>query len=118
MDRKEKKRLKAAISEHIDLANGRYTDNEVTQLHDLVVNRDAYDGHSQSYHRSYKSFGLEDTYRVEDTDTYTFHCDETGIHIDHEHVSDWDDGQHDVANRSQRTGREILGILDKLKIRK
>ena len=81
MDRKEKRRLKEVISKHIDLSNGRYTDYEVTQLHDLVENRDSYDGHSQSYHRSYKTFDSEDTYRVEDTNTYTFRSNDTGIHL-------------------------------------
>ena len=118
MDRKEKRRLKEVISKHIDLSNGRYTDYEVTQLHDLVENRDSYDGHSQSYHRTYKTFDSEDTYRVEDTNTYTFRSDDTGIHVDHEHTSDWDDGQHDASSEILRTGREILNVLGKLRIKR
>ena len=69
MDRKEKNRLKAEISEHIDLGNGRYKDYEVEQLRSLVENRDAYNGQSRTYRKSYKSYDSEDTYHVEETDT-------------------------------------------------
>ena len=111
MDRKEKNRLKAQISEHIDLGNGRYKDSEVEQLLSIVKNRDAYDGKSSTYRKSYKSFDSEDTYRVEESDTYTFHSDESGIHIDQEWARDWDDGQHDTRHHKHSTGREILNVL-------
>ena len=111
VERKEKNRLKAIISEHIDLGNGRYKDHEVEQLLSLVENRDAYGGKSSSYSRSYKSFDSEDTYRVEETGTYIFHSDDSGIHIDQEWVRDWDDGQHDTRHHSHSTGREILSVL-------
>ena len=116
MDRKEKKRLKDEIGKHIDLSNGRFTDYEVSRLHDLVEERDSYDGRTQTYRSSYKAFDSEDTYHVEDTDTYTFRSDEGGIRIEHEHVSDWDDGQHDESREVARTGRGILNLLGKLKI--
>lgn len=116
MDRKEKKRLKEEIGKHIDLSNGRFTDYEVSRLHDLVEGRDSYDGRSKTYRSSYKTFDSEDTYRVEDTDTYIFRSDEDGIRIEHEHVSDWDDGQHDVAREVTNTARGILNLLGKLKI--
>lgn len=116
MDRKEKKRLKDEIGKHIDLSNGRFTDYEVSRLHNLVEERDSYNGRTQTYRSSHKSFDSEDTYRVEDTDTYTFHSDENGISIEHEHVRDWDDGQHDTSREVARTAREILNLLEKLKI--
>ena len=41
MERKEKKEY---ISEYIDLGNGRFSDDEIEKLYDLVENRDSYDG--------------------------------------------------------------------------
>lgn len=116
VDRKEKNRLKARIAEHIDLSNGRFTDYEVTRLHNLVKSRDEYDGCSQTYHRSYKAFDSEDTYRVDESDTYTFHSDEEGIRIEQNFERNWDDGQCDTEHRSYSTARGILNLLDKLKI--
>lgn len=116
MDRKEKNRLKAEIGKHIDLSNGRFTDSEVSQLHDLVEKRNSYDGRSQTYRSSYKGFDFEGTYRVEDTDTYTLRSDDDGIRVEHEHVCHWDDGQHDVAHEIISTARSILNSLGKLKL--
>lgn len=114
MDRKEKNRLKAEISEHIDLGNGRYKDQEIEQLHSLVENRDTYNGTTQTHRKSYKSFDSEDTYRVEESDVYTFRSDDTGIRIEQDWTRDWDDGQHDTEHHSHRTGREILNVLGKV----
>ncbi len=114
MDKKEKKRLKAEISKYIDLANGHYEDIEVERLYSLIENRDAYNGTSKTFRKSYKSFDSEDTYRVEEADTYTFRSDENGIRIDNDWTRDWDDGQHDVTHRSYRTGREILNMFCKV----
>ena len=116
VDRKEKNRLKARIAEHIDLSNGRFTDYEVARLHNLVESRDEYDGYSQTYHRSYKAFDSEDTYRVDESDTYTFHSDEEGIRIEQNFERNWDDGQCDTEHCSYSTARGILNLLDKLKI--
>ena len=40
MDHNEKKRLKEEIGEFIDLKHGRFTDDEIEKLHDLVQNRE------------------------------------------------------------------------------
>ncbi len=114
MDRNKKNSLKAEISKFIDLGNGRYKDQEVEKLHSLVENRDAYNGKSRTYRKSYRSFDSEDTYRVEETDTYTFKSDKSGIHIEQDWTRDWDDGQHDSYHQSHNTGREILKSLNKI----
>ncbi len=114
MDRKEKERLKAEIREYIDLGNGRFKDEEIEKLHSLVRNRSTYNGRSRTYPGSYKTFDSEDTYRVETKDTYTIHSDKSGIHIDHDSIRDWDDGQHDEYQESYTTGREILNALGKV----
>lgn len=112
MDRKEKNELKKSISEHIDLGNGRYKDEEIETLHALVEKRDEYNGRSRDYHYSYKTFDRSDTYRVEETYTYTFKNDESGIHIDRDMVKDWDDGQRDTSHERIDTGRGILKALN------
>lgn len=114
MNRNEKNELKSRISEHINLANGRYKDSEVERLNSIVENRDAYNGHSRTYRNSYKTFDSEDTYRVEESTTYTFRTDDSGIRVEEDFTRDWDDGQHDVSHRTYSTGREILNIIGKV----
>ena len=50
-------------------------------MESLVENRNNLDGTTKTYRSSYKAFDSEDTYRVEEKDTYTFHSDNKGIHI-------------------------------------
>ncbi len=114
MDRKEKNRMKEEIGEFIDLKYGRFTDEEMERLHDLVQNRETYNGRSNSYSHEYKTYDREDTYRVNETDTYTFRSDENGIRIDHETVKDWDDGQQDRYTDSLSKGRDILNALGRV----
>ena len=111
MDRKEKERMKAEISEHIDLSNGRFTDAEVERLHSLVENREELNGRSKTYTSSYRTYDRSDTYRVEMKDKYTFRSDENGIRIEEEVTKDWDDGQHDTWNQKYSTGRQILQTI-------
>ena len=116
MERKEKERLKAEISKHINLRNGRFTVAEITRLHDLVESRDSHDGRSETYSSSYEAFDSEGTYRIEEADTYTFHNGDSGICIEQKSVRDWDDGQHDIDHQTHDTERAILRLLRKLKI--
>ena len=114
MDSNEKNRMREEIGEFIDLKYGRFTDEEMERLHDLVQNRDEYDGMSSSYTHEYKTFDSEDTYRVNETNTYTFRSDENGIHVDHETVKDWDDGQHDSYTDILSKGRDILNVVGRV----
>ena len=88
MDKNTKKRMKENISKYMDLSNQRFTDDEVSRLDDIVNNREALNGRTKSYHNSYKTFDSEDTYRVNETDTYTFHSDNSGIRIQHKNIKD------------------------------
>ena len=115
MDRKEKNALKATISQFINLGNGRFKDSEVEELMSIVSNRDEYDGQSRTYRNSYKSFDSEDTYHVDETDTFTFHSDDAGIHIDEDYSRHWDDGQLDESHRTFDTARDILKLFRKTK---
>ena len=80
------------------------------------IKRSCYDGCTKTYHRSYKAFDSEDIYRVDESDTYTFHSDEAWIRIEQNFERNWDDGQCDAEHHSYSTARGILNILDKLKI--
>ena len=114
MDRKEKKARKAKLSEYVNLGNGRFKDHEIEELEALVENRDNLDGATKTYHSSYKTFDSEDTYRVEEEDTYTFHSDNGRIYIKQDFERHWDDGQNDVTHEVYDTARDILSLATKL----
>ena len=48
MNKKEKNEKKSIISQFIDLQNGRYSDDKIDLLYDLVQNRDKYNGKSKT----------------------------------------------------------------------
>lgn len=114
MDRKEKNARKTKLSEYINLGNGRFKDYEIEELESLVENRGNLDGTTKTYRSSYKAFDSEDTYRVEEEDTYTFHSDNGGIHIERNIERHWDDGQNDNWHEVYDTARDILSIASKL----
>ena len=114
MDRKEKKERKAKLSEYVNFGNGRFTDDEIEKLESLVENRDELDGKTKTHYDSYKSFDSEGTYHVEEEDTYTFHGDGDGIHIERDFKAHWSDGQIDVLHEDYDTARDILKHMAKL----
>lgn len=114
MDRKEKTARKAKLSEYVNLGNGRFKDDEIEELEYLVKNRSNLNGTTKTYRSSYKTFDSEDTYRVEENDTYTFHSGEEGIKIERDFARHWDDGQNDTSHEVYDTARDILNIASKL----
>lgn len=114
MDRKEKNARKAKLSEYVNLGNGRFKDYEIEELESLIENRDNLDGTTKTYNSSYKTFDSEDTYHVEEKDTYTFHSDNEGIRIERDFERHWDDGQNDVSHEVYDTARDILSFASKL----
>lgn len=114
MDRKEKVARKAKLSEHVNLGNGRFKDYEIEELESLVKNRDNLDGTTKTYRSSYKTFDSEDTYRVEEKDTYTFRSGKGGIQIERDFERHWDDGQNDTFREVHDTARDILSLASKL----
>ena len=114
MDRKEKSARKAKLSEYINLGNGRFKDDEIEELEYLVENRSDLHGTTKTYRSSYKTFDSEDTYRVEEEDTYTFCNDEQGINIKRDFATHWDDGQNNTYHEVYDTARDILNNAPKL----
>ena len=114
MDRKEKKAKKSFISTAINLANGRFKDEEVDSLYDLVENRNKYDGTSKTYRHSFDSWCSDGKYTRNEETTYTFRGDDDGVRIEeHYHYHD-DDGQSGSDDRVYSTGRDILSVLGKV----
>ena len=66
MNKKEKKNM---ISEHIDLANGRYKDDEVDTLYDLTTNQQKYSGQSKSVKNKFTSWSSDGKYTREEETT-------------------------------------------------
>ena len=114
MNKKEKMERKAKLSEYVDFSNGRFKDYEIEELESIVNNRDELDGSTKTYRSSYKTFDSEDTYRVEEEDTYTFHSDDEGVRIERDFTRQWDDGQNDVLHEVYDTARDILNLASKL----
>lgn len=114
MDRKEKKARKDKLSKYVNFGNGRFKDYEIEELESLVENRDSLDGTTRTYRSSYKTFDSEDTYRVEEEDTYSFHSDDGGIHIKRDFQKHWDDGEDDVLQEVYDSARDILNLASKL----
>lgn len=114
MDPKEKKERKARLSEHVNLGNARLKDHEIEELESLIDNREQFDGSSRTYRSSYKTFDSEDTYRVNETETFTFRDGDSGIRIDRDFQRDWDDGQRDEEHDSFDTARDILNLASKI----
>ncbi len=110
MDRKEKNQRREKLKEYFNLDNCRLKDYEVEKLESLVENREKLDGSTISRRNSYKTFDSEDTYRVEERDTYTFRNDNSGIYIDRDYEKRWDDGQNETLHIKLDSAREILGL--------
>lgn len=114
MNQKEKKKKKAMIGEFIDLANGRFKDDEIDTLSNLVKNRDEYNGMSKTYYNSFDSWSSEGKYTRNEETTYTFSNDDSGISIKEHYQYRDDDGQSDSYDQEYNTGREILRHIDKI----
>lgn len=114
MDRKEKMARKTKLSEYVNLGNGRFKDHEIEELESLVENRDKLDGTTKTYRSSYKALDSEDTYRVEEQDTYTFRNGKDGIQVEQYFERNWDDGQKDRYHEVHDTARAILNVASRL----
>ena len=111
MDKKERVAKKERIQKHIDLARGRFNDEELNTLDNLVTNRDNYNGKSHTIKRSSNGSSSNGKYREDTTITSTFKNDESGIHIDVSCKSKYDDGEYSESNFIYKTGREILNYI-------
>ena len=111
MNQKEKKEKKSVIGKALDLANGRYTDEEVNRLYDIVQNPKAYNGKTKTQKRSFRDFSSGGRYtRYEETQR-VLRSDERGVRIEEQYKYHDDDGQSGGYKREYSRGREILNLL-------
>ena len=114
MDCKEKQEKKKIIGEAIDLANGKYKDDEVDSLLDLVEHRSKYDGITKTFKRSIDSWCSDGNFTRNEETTLTFRGDDTGIRIEEHYQFHDDDGQSGSSDKIHTTGRSILRLLSKV----
>lgn len=111
MDRKEKNEKKSVISEHIDLGNGRYKDDEIDTLYKFSTNREKYNGQTKTIKHKFDSWSSDGKYTREEETTYTFKADDEGIRIEEKYQYHDDDGQRGSTDRVHNTGRDILNLF-------
>ncbi|GHS89293.1 hypothetical protein AGMMS49957_12270 [Synergistales bacterium] len=108
MNKKEKKKI---ISEHIDLAKGRFKDDEVDTLYDLTTNQQKYSGQSKSVKNKFTSWSSDGKYTREEETTYTLKGDDDGVRIEENYKYHDDDGQREEHDTVHNTGRDIINLL-------
>lgn len=111
MDKKEKNEKKRVISEHIDLKNGRFKDDEVDTLHELATKREKYNGQTKTIKHKFDGWSSDGKYTREEETTYTFKGDDEGVRIEEKYHYHDDDGQKGESNTVHNTGRDILNLV-------
>lgn len=110
MDRKEKKRLREKIGEHLDVEQTRMTDDEAVMLSDFIDDYGDYRGRSHSETHSYDGWCSDGKYTRTETTEYTF-TDEPGVRVDYEYHDD--DGQEGSSSSVISDARGMLDFLKK-----
>lgn len=108
MNQKEKKEKKEAIGRHIDLANGRFKDEDVDSLYNLTSNIDSYKGKSISSHSSSTGWCSDGKYTRDMTTTTQIVSDDDRIYVETRRDYHDDDGTSGSFSYYYRTAREIL----------
>ena len=114
MNNKEKREKKREISKYIDLANGHFKDNEIELLHNLVKNKDDYNGKSKEYKHTFDGWCSDGKYTRDEQTTYTFHSDQSSIYIEKDYRYWDDDGQSGGDSSVLKTAREIINGFKKI----
>ncbi|MBR5677405.1 MAG: hypothetical protein IKX20_04630 [Paludibacteraceae bacterium] len=114
MDRKEKKEKRSFIGSIINLANGKFKDDEIDTLYDLAKNCSDYNGKSKTYKSSFDSWCSDGKYTRDEETTYTFRSDDRGVRIEEHYQYHDDDGQSGSSNIEHDTARGILNLLSKI----
>lgn len=114
MDKKQKNQMKDRISQFIDLANGRYKDDELNCLFNLVENIDEYANTKKTYHRRFSDYSSDGKYTRTEETTYTLLNTNNRISVEKIYSYEDDDGQTGGMFDEYTTGREILRVLEKV----
>ena len=111
MNKKEKAEKKEVIGRSIDLGNGRFKDDEVNSLYNLVENIDSYNGKSYSSHSQSTGWCSDGKYTRDMTTTTGIVSDEDGIRVEVRRDYHDDDGTSGSFTNTFKTAREILGFM-------
>ena len=121
MNKKEKAEKKEIIGrsvEHIysnlgfkDLGNGRFKDDEVNSLYNLVQNIGEYNGKSYSSRSQSTGWCSDGKYTRDMTTTTGIVSDEDGIRVEVRRDYHDDDGTSGSFTNTFKTAREILGFM-------
>ncbi|MEU0937238.1 hypothetical protein [Embleya sp. NPDC005971] len=110
VDRREKKRLRDYIGEHLDVSSTRLTDDEATFLSDFLDEyEEIYKGRTDTRTTSHDSWSSDGRYTRRETFTYTF-IDDVGIREHCEYQDD--DGQNGTSTKVIKDARGILNWLE------
>lgn len=113
MNRKEKDRKKEIIRKNIDLANGRFKDDEIDVLVDIVTNFNNYIGQKKIIKSSHSGISSEGKYIRNEETTYTIKKTDSNIGIEENYHYYDDDGQTGNYTKLHKTGRDIINIYEK-----
>lgn len=108
MNKKEKKGI---ISKCLDLTNGRFKDEEVDTMFDIVSNPERYDGMTRTKRNVFTDWSSDGKYTREEETTFTIHADGDEVCIDEEYNYHDDDGQEGGYSRLHDNGRDFINTF-------
>lgn len=111
MEKNRKLEKKNIISKKINLANGRYKDDEIDELYNFVTNPKSCATLPKTIKNSFTSFSSEGKYTRHEETTYDCKEDSSGIRLVKKYQYKDDDGQTGNNIVEINNGREILRIL-------
>lgn len=108
MNKKEKKSI---IGEVINLAGGRFKDEEVDLLYDVVTNPEEYMGRKKVSKSTSEGICSDGKYTRDEEREYTIGSKEGKVVVDFDYRYEDDDGESGSSHRTYETGREIVSVL-------
>lgn len=111
MNKTEKKQI---ISNDINLANGRFKDSELDLLHDIVSNKEKYNGMSRSFSETYDGWSSDGKYTRNENTTYTVCANDGDVHISEKYSYLDDDGQSGSYETVHDTARDFLRLFNSM----
>lgn len=111
MNKKEKEEKKRIISRNVNLENGRYKDEEIDELYELVTNFEEHNGLTKSIKNEYTGWSSDGKYTREEETAFTIKEDSGVIQIEEVYKYHDDDGQSGSRKLVHNSGRDIITVL-------
>lgn len=103
------------ISERINLGNGRFKENELDTLLDIISNFGEYKNRDNTKRESYKTWSSDGKFTRTIERNFSFDEDDDGIFISERYNQKDDDGDESSSVIEHRLARDILNNLINLK---